>query len=64
MPPGYTSQQKAAISQFQSFTSTDRNTAVKVCTNFVELLACEPAKLIWKQHLKNHNWNQEAAVNG
>ncbi|KAF2189061.1 DUF298-domain-containing protein [Zopfia rhizophila CBS 207.26] len=29
MPPGYTSQQKAAISQFMSFTQADRNTAIR-----------------------------------
>jgi hypothetical protein len=30
MPPGYTTQQKGAIAQFMSFTSADRNTAVRV----------------------------------
>ena len=30
MPSGYTAQQKAAISQFVSFASTDQKTAVKV----------------------------------
>lgn len=30
MPPGYTTAQKNAISQFMTFTSTDRNTAVRV----------------------------------
>jgi hypothetical protein len=30
MPPGYNTQQKAAISQFMSFASTDQKTAVKV----------------------------------
>lgn len=29
MPPGYNAQQKASISQFMTFASTDRNTAVK-----------------------------------
>ncbi|KAF2264787.1 DUF298-domain-containing protein [Lojkania enalia] len=29
MPPGYTSQQKSAISQFMSFTQSDRNTAIR-----------------------------------
>ncbi|KAF2111468.1 Cullin binding-domain-containing protein [Lophiotrema nucula] len=29
MPPGYTSQQKSAISQFQNFTQADRNTAIR-----------------------------------
>ncbi|OCL12195.1 hypothetical protein AOQ84DRAFT_285683 [Glonium stellatum] len=29
MPPGYTTTQKNAISQFMAFTSTDRNTAVR-----------------------------------
>jgi len=44
MPPAYTTVQKNAITQFMSFTSSERNTAVK--------------------HLKLHDWNQEAAVNG
>jgi hypothetical protein len=30
MPPGYTTQQKAAIAQFQNFTSADKNMAIKV----------------------------------
>lgn len=30
MPSVYTSQQKSAISQFQTFTQADRNTAVRV----------------------------------
>jgi hypothetical protein len=30
MPPVYTPQQKAAISQFMSFTQMDRNAAVRV----------------------------------
>lgn len=30
MPPGYSSAQKAAISQVMSFTSSDRNTAIRV----------------------------------
>ncbi|KAF2736561.1 DUF298-domain-containing protein [Polyplosphaeria fusca] len=33
MPPGYNSQQKAAISQFQTFTQADRNTAIRVLKN-------------------------------
>lgn len=30
MPPAYTAQQKAAISQVMSFTQVDRNAAVRV----------------------------------
>jgi len=30
MPPAYTAQQKAAISQFMSFTNVDRNAAIRV----------------------------------
>lgn len=30
MPPAYTSQQKAAISQFMNFTQMDRTAAVRV----------------------------------
>ncbi|KAF1957940.1 DUF298-domain-containing protein [Byssothecium circinans] len=29
MPPGYSAQQKAAVSQFMSFANTDRNTAIR-----------------------------------
>ncbi|KAF2011464.1 DUF298-domain-containing protein [Aaosphaeria arxii CBS 175.79] len=34
MPPGYSSQQKSAISQFQNFTQADRNSAVKFLKNY------------------------------
>jgi len=30
MPPGYTAQQKGAITQFMNFTQADRNTAIRV----------------------------------
>ncbi|KAK7193320.1 hypothetical protein PSPO01_01114 [Paraphaeosphaeria sporulosa] len=57
---GYNTQQKAAISQFMSFTSTDQKTAVKVSA--LEGLG-KVQELIFEQHLKNAGWDPSAAVN-
>ncbi|KAL5409423.1 hypothetical protein PMIN03_005982 [Paraphaeosphaeria minitans] len=60
MPPGYNTQQKAAISQFMSFASTDQKTAIKVSA--LKGVG-EARELMLEQHLKNAGWDPSAAVN-
>ena len=66
MPPGYSTQQKNAISQFSSITSLDRNSAIRVSQNLHQAMPAAPnmpVLTVAMQMLKSHNWDTQNAVN-